>query len=157
MSQVQNRAQTLETDQKVIQAVGQYLGSIVSMMFLGQAYTPGDLKAVFQAEIDGLIAVEAKRAAYRAQVLLTKASSAKARELRKALRSYILSTYGATAAEVLTAFGISIPTQRAPKTVATKAEALQKAKATRQARHTMGKKQKAQITVPAVTLPTPKA
>jgi len=46
--------------------------------------------------------------------------------------------------DTLAAFGLKAP-QAGKKTVATKAQALVKSEATRQARHTMGKRQKGQI------------
>jgi hypothetical protein len=151
-----NRAQSLELDQRVLGAVDHYLGGVASLTLLGTSYTPGALKALLQAEIDGLAAKDSKLAAYRVQVQLTLATSAKARGLRKALRGYILNTYGATAVDVLQAFGIPVPSPKPPLTAEAKAKAVAKAAATRKARHTMGKKQKLQITAEPVVLPTPK-
>jgi hypothetical protein len=62
-------------------------------------------------------------------------------------------------ADVLADFGLALPKARATK-LETKVQAVVKGKATRQARHTMGKKQKASVKgtpngTPA-TQPTPK-
>ena len=67
-------------------------------------------------------------------------AQARKRALQKALKGYILSTFGASAVDVLVAFGIPVPKPRAVA-AKTMADAVVKAKATREARHTMGKKQ----------------
>jgi hypothetical protein len=144
MSGRPNRTTALELGQRTIAAVDQHLGNVASLTFHGATYTPDQLKAVLQAAIDGLKSVVLAQAQYRLQVAASKEASAKARALQTALKGYILSTYGASAVDVLTAFGIPVPKPRAVS-AKTKAVAVDKAKATRVARHTMGAKQKQEI------------
>jgi len=155
MGEKLNRTTALELAQRTIAAVDQHLGNVASWTFHGATYTPDQLKAVLQAEIDGLKSVVAARAQHRLQVAASREAGAKARALRSALKGYILSTYGAQAVDVLTAFGIPVPKSRAVS-AKTKAVAVDKAEATRKARHTMGKKQKQAIhgDVPPPATPT---
>jgi hypothetical protein len=56
-----------------------------------------------------------------------------------------LGNYGKKAVEMLAGFGMSVPKSTGKKTVETKAKAIAQSQATREARHTMGKKQKKSI------------
>jgi hypothetical protein len=75
-----------------------------------------------------------------------------------ALRSFLRSRYGATS-NLLLDFGVKPKSTKKVKTVATLSTAIEKSAATREARHTMGAKQKAKIhgTPAAVPTPTPAA
>jgi hypothetical protein len=75
----------------------------------------------------------------------TREARAKARALRRGLGTYILGTYGEAAVQMLQDFGIPVPKPKGKKTAQAKAEAVVKAKATRAARHTLGKNQKKPI------------
>jgi len=78
--------------------------------------------------------------------------------MRQDLRTYILGSYGTAALQMLQDFGFTPPKPRGgKKTASTKAQAVVQAKATRVARHTMGKRQKAKIkgTAPAQPVTTP--
>ena len=64
----------------------------------------------------------------------TRALREKTRELRALLRSYVITTFGAEALQVLGDFGMRVPKPRGPQTAAEKAKAASKAAATRKAR-----------------------
>jgi regulator of protease activity HflC (stomatin/prohibitin superfamily) len=121
-------------DLKAIEGVDKYLGSVTQVSLSGTTYTPTALKAVLQGEIDADKAVDLARAQYKQQVVSAKGARAKARALRNALRSYVLSTFGADAVQTLEGFGFAVPKPRGPKTAKAKAEGTAAALATRHAK-----------------------
>jgi hypothetical protein len=133
----------LALDTKAIEGVDKYFATATDLLVGGTTYTPASLKAVLQKEIDVLKAIDAARAAVKQQVAGAVAVRASARTARRALRQYIVGSYGAQAVQMLEDFGMS----RRPKakTVEVKAQAIAKGQATREARHTMGSKQKSLI------------
>ena len=89
--------------------------------------------------------LDASRAQLAQQVAAGRTAQSKGRALRKSLRTYVLGTYGTHAVAMLQDFGMSPPKTPGPVTVKVKAEAVTKSKATREARDTMGKKQKLSV------------
>lgn len=156
-----NTHTALALDQKAIAGVDEYFAKTKTLVIAGNEYTPAALRAVLQGEVDAIHALGDVQAQMKQQVAVTRKARAQARELRLALKSYILGTYGKAAVKMLQDFGMSVPKPTGRKTVKTKAEALVKAEATRKARHTMGKKQKLAITgetePPAASPPAPAA
>ena len=132
-------------DRAAMEAVDTYFGQMASIELAGTKMTPAELKAVFQANQTARLTAEQTRAKLRADILAARKASAKRHEIRLALRKYILATYGPGAQQMLSAFNFSVPKKSGPKTVEAKTNAVAKAKATRAARHTMGKKQKKAI------------
>jgi len=154
----QNRQATSVVDQKAIGAVDKYFANISTLTLAGNAITPADLKAMLKAEIDALKGVDDLRAALHTALVSARAISAKASGARKALRAYILGNYGSDAAQMFADFGMNLPKPKSTVLSKDKAQAAAKAKATREARHTMGSKQKAAIKgQPAVATPKPTA
>ncbi len=141
-----NKTKITVLDQKIIEALASTLKT-ATITLAGDAYKAKDLQAQFQAEVDAVKATEAARTAYQQAVLAEQTVTAEATALRKALRSYLIGTYGATSATVA-AFGFA--PKEATVTVETKALAIKKRAATRVARGTKGSKQKKAIkgTVP---------
>jgi hypothetical protein len=131
----------------------------VALILAGRTFQPSELEQAIQQDIDATDATEKARAAWRAQVQAEKDSHRNLAPVLRALRSQIVAQFGdgQGAAGVLSDFGYS--PQRVPKkTTATKAAAVDKALATRKARHTMGSKQKKDVhgTVPtAPPAPSP--
>ena len=107
----------------------------------GVAYTPAQLKAVFQAQTTAFQTSEASHTQWQSDVLAAKAASKTADAAYISLRSYLVGQYGKTAVAVLADFGMSTPKTTAP-TAVTKAAAVVKRTATRKARNTMGSVQK---------------
>ncbi len=138
-----NTAQAL--DKKAIQGVDKYLAKVKIVTVAGANYTPDELKAVLQDEIDAIEALDEVQAQMQQQVADTRAAKAKASVTRAGLRAHILGNYGAVAVQMLVDFGMSVPKAKGKKTAQVKADAVTKALATREARHTMGKKQKLAI------------
>ena len=120
----------------------------------GTTYTPAELKAVFQAHNTAIDAASALHKQWSDSVQTMDAAAAKADSLFHLLRGALIAQYGPNANAALEAFGMTAPKPRGPRTVKTKAAALEKNLATRAARHTMGPKQKSKITgasAPAAT------
>jgi hypothetical protein len=111
----------------------------------GVVYTPAALAAVFVDANAAIDKAEALHKEWQDQVAAARAAVKTATAVFLLLRSYLLGQYGANAKAVLNDFGMEAPKPRGPKTVATKAVAVQKRDATRAVRHTMGKVQKKNV------------
>ena len=126
-----------------------------SLVIGGVTYTYDQLQASLQGTIDAESAVLTTRAAWQNAVKGEKDKRTQNRPFLDALTQTVVAMFG-TSVETLADFGLA---PRKPRTVkpATKVLAAQKNLATRKARNTMGKKQKAGIkgTVSAPTTPAP--
>jgi hypothetical protein len=151
-----NKPNAIALDEKHISAIDKYLGGLTSLTFAGATITPAILKATFQDDIDQTNGLDAAEAQVKQARVKQKAARKKANATRQQLKTYIVGSYGAQAVQMLQDFGFDAPKPRGKKTVAAKAQGIAKAEATRAARHTMGKKQKAAIkgTVAPVATPT---
>ena len=157
-SNVLNKTTALALNKKIAEGVDKHFSKVKSLTVGGTTYTPKDLLAVLNAENDASSAVDSTRTQLVDQVATHRTAKVKAAAVRSALKVYILGTYGKKAVQMLGDFGMSAPKATGKRTVETKVQAVAQAKATREARHTMGKKQKASIkgTVPtAATAQTP--
>jgi hypothetical protein len=153
-----NKPTALALAQKTNQGVDKYFASITSLLIAGADITPAELKAIFQDDIDQTNALDAVEAQAKQQRAKQKAARKKATGTRQNLRTYLLGSYGTAALQMLQDFGFTAPKPRGGrKTASTKAQAVVQAKATRVARHTMGKRQKAKIrgNAPAQPVVTP--
>ena len=150
-----SRQSVVALDQTVIAGVDKHYVNVPSLALGGASYTPTELKSIFQGEIDLEKDLEDARAKVRQLMQSARISRAKVRALRQLLRTYVLTTAGADAAQTLLDFGIK-PKPSTPA-LDTKVKAKVQRAATRKARHTMGKKQKQSVKgqVPETTA-TPK-
>jgi hypothetical protein len=144
-----NKTNITALDQAIIAALGSELKA-TTITFGGEAHKVKDLQQQLQAEVDAAATTQSAKTAWQQAVLAEGKVVAQAALLRKALRVYLIGTYGANSATVA-AFGFA-PKQTTVD-VATKAAAIAKRAATRTARGTMGSRQKRGIkgTVPATT------
>jgi hypothetical protein len=110
----------------------------------GKPYTGAQIAAVFQRYLDAVDAVTAARAAFGAAVRAEKLAARSAEELSAALKSTVKSAWGGTR-ETFADFGWELPRRTGPKSVEAKAEGAKKARATRHARKTMGRRQREKI------------
>jgi len=108
-----------------------------------------------QTRLDTAIATKTSRQAMHNAVAAERAAQADFKPIRSALRSYLVGVYGANAPE-LQEFGF-VQNRRPAKTVASKAAAIAKGKATRVARATKGRKQKAAVKGAPATSTAPAA
>jgi hypothetical protein len=137
---------------KILEGIDTHFGGTGSLTLGRVTYTLADLKATIQDDIDASDASVKAKAALSAAVQTERDKHARVDPILRLLRFYVISQFGDTkdTSGFLADFGLA-PRKVAQKTVATKSEAIAKTKATRDARHTAGKKQKARLrgTVPA--------
>ncbi len=143
MATQNNRLNRLADDQKLIAGVKQYLAQYASLSVDGQNTTPTNIAALLQARVDALTAVTNAEAALLAARKVERDGRVKSSTFRSALVRLVVGMFQSSP-DTLAAFGLSAP-KAVTKSVATKANALAKSEATRKARHTMGKNQKAAI------------
>jgi hypothetical protein len=127
---------------KRIDAVHKYLTDNDHITIDGKPYTLTALATVFQLCLDTRKAVDAARAAFKIMLDDRKTADADRVQVDKGLRSFVFAKFGEKS-EVALAFGYT--TKQGKKSAEVKAEAAKKSLATREARHTMGKKQKKHI------------
>ena len=149
-----NKLTKTALDQKVIDALGSTLKATTTITLDGNVYKPKDLQQQFQSEVDAAKATQSAKTAYAQAVLAERKVASQITLLCKALRSYLVATYGAKSA-IVAEFGFT------PKEtivdVATKAAANEKRAATRAARGTKGSRQKKEdaSTTPAASTAAP--
>jgi hypothetical protein len=154
MSAIDNNNKTTRQARlrKLLEGMSQHLANVTSFTFAGVVYTPADLKKLIQADIDAADASVQAKANLSTAVQIEHNSHAKVNPVLRLFKFYVITLFGDAkdASSTLADFGLQ-PRKSTPKTVATKAEAIVKTKATRTARHTSGPKQKAQVkgTAPA--------
>jgi hypothetical protein len=150
---VPNKTTALARNKKISEGVDKYFSKVKSLTVAGDEYTPKSLIAVLNAENDASSAVDSTRAQLESELVTHRTAKVKAAAVRSALKAYILGTYGKKAVQMLGDFGMSVPKATGKRTVEAKAKAVAQNLATREARHTMGKKQKLTIkgTVPTAT------
>jgi len=146
---------------KAIAGTQKHLMNLASIILNGAAFTPAQIIALLQAESDSIVAFDAADGQRKKAVATEKAASAAANPVFVTFRREVVNMF-ATQPETLADFGF-VPPKKRVVSPATQVEAAQKRKATRKARNTMGKKQKAEIKgevtppAPAVAAPTPKS
>jgi hypothetical protein len=112
------------------------LASMATVTLAGQPYTPAALKAVYQADSAAIDATDTANATYHQKVADEKVIHASTAKVTRALRSFVLGYYGEQAVAVLGDFDLTAPKSTATASVATKALAAAKSKATKAARGT---------------------
>lgn len=156
----------------ILSGIDKHFQNVTSVTLGGSTHTLVDLKQLIQTDISASDASVQAEASWRTDVQSERDSHAKVNPLLRLFKLYVIAQFGDTqnATEALADFGWS-PRKSTSKTIATKAGAVAKTAATRTARHTMGSKQKAQVTgetakgtatgsqptaVPPTATPTPK-
>jgi hypothetical protein len=142
-----NKSMLQNHEQSVLTAIDKYFSGVSTLTLVGVSYTPAALKTVLTNDLATQTATTALLGQYTVAVQAANQSKAKAQALLKLLRSFLVSQYGSNLAAVLKDFGYSTASTRPPKkTVKEKVLAVDKSLATRAARHTLGKKQKKEVT-----------
>jgi hypothetical protein len=149
-----NQTVTQALDGQVIAGIKKDLQNVPSLPLAGSTYTSTALVQLVQSRIDAANAVATARAEWLAVAAKYKALNANVTKVVRALRQYVVNVYGENS-PTLADFGFTSP-KRAVLTSEELALRAQKAAATRKARGTASKKQKAKIkgTVPVVAAPT---
>ena len=138
-----NRVTQQARDQSLIDGFTKHGATVGTLTIDGKQYAPADLVKVLQARIDALKGVDAARGPYKAALVAQQAELASTHDLVVAVQQALQLMFRSQV-DVLGDFGLA-PRKRTNPTPATKAAAALKAKATREARGTKGKKQKAAI------------
>jgi hypothetical protein len=108
----------------------------------GVQYSGQGLKGVFAGTVAALAQAENLHKQWQDALQAAHTAEADANVVYELLRSYALAQFGKNANTALNDFGMTAPKARGPQTVEAKAAAVQKRKATREVRHTMGTVQK---------------
>ena len=158
-----NKAVRSDRNRKAIAGVRKQLASTKAVVLDGVSYAPDDIVKALQGSIDAADATIAVTAQFHKTVDAERAANATADTVYAGLKTYVTSQYKASP-DTMADFGITLPSRQVPD-AATTATAVEKRQATRVARHTMGKRQKANVkgtvttpeTAPAPTPVTPPA
>jgi hypothetical protein len=163
MSQAKNKSKDASRAGQLAVGTKQHFASTASMAFAGSTFTPAQVLTSLQTIIDLRDAVDAAKAASATKVAAEGAQAPALRSFMSAYVAFVKATFG-DQPDVLASFGLAPRKAATPLTVEEKTAAAAKRKATRDARHTMGPKQKLDITgdvtgvtVTPVTAPKPVA
>jgi hypothetical protein len=129
----------------LIAGATKYFSNTTSVTFGGTSYTAAALAQELQNILAVYTDVDAARAALKAKLLVEKNQAGTDNAFLSAFRAFVMVHFGKDPV-ALAVFGIAPPKARTLQTVEAKALTVDKALATRAARHTMGKRQKAKIT-----------
>ena len=146
-----NKKTALALNQQAIQGIDKYFAHVKSLTIAGTAYTPANLKATLQAEIDAENSVTEGQAQYKQQVVAARVARSKGRATRKLIKAYVLTNFGAENVQTLGNFGIPVPKTPGKRTAMSKAQAADKAAATRKAHE----EAIASVDAPASSAPAP--
>ena len=138
------RSSLLSTNQAFITGLQKYLAKR-SLMLGGKEWPAATIIGALTTENAMIAKANQDAAAWHQAVAALTQQTAENDQLRLLLRQALLLQFGNDKA-VLAAFGISVPKRRAP-TPPVKAAAAQKARATRAARHILGKREREAIVV----------
>src|ERR1019366_6620483 len=153
-----SKANRSDRNRKAIVGVRKQYATTPTIVLDGVSFTPATIVQALQASIDAADATTAAAAAFHKgaaaaptaatavfhkAVAAEQAASFEADTVYKGLRTLVTSQFK-TSPDTLAAFGFTLPARREPD-AATVASGVEKNKATRTARHTMGKRQKAGI------------
>jgi hypothetical protein len=168
MSTKPNRSNEVSGDQKLIDGLTKHASTLPSLFIGGTSMTTAAIIAVLQARIAAADTTLSTRATWQSAVKADIDERTKTKTLVSGLRQALQVAF-AGSIDALADFGLK-PRKVRVVTPEQKAKASAKALATRQARHTMGPKQKAKVkgtvaptapatppAAPAPTAPTPPA
>jgi hypothetical protein len=152
-----NRNDQAAADQSLLDGINKHSATIPAIFIAGAAVPLNDIVTTLQARIEAAKNVQPAKATWLAAVQADRDQHAESATLVAAFKQ-TLSVFFAGQVQTLADFGLAgrKPTVVSPET---RVAAAAKAKATREARHTMGKKQKAKIkgTAPAAAPEVPPA
>jgi hypothetical protein len=134
-------------DSARISGVKKRLTTVASILVGGVAYTPTQIIAIYQNDLDGMAKVAAAKLALAEARVETAQAATTRKTFDRGFKLLLEGQYGNSPA-TLGDFGIAIAVRKDP-TVEVKAAALTKTKATRLLRHTMGKTQKKELSAAA--------
>ncbi len=145
-----NKTVIMNLEQSVISALAK-LTPDASLPVSGKLVASKDVQAQIQAHVDTMTSVAAARAKVSQLHDLDQSQRAQTSTVITCVRSYAALLFGENSPE-FASFGFT-PKKVAQRTLESKTEGAEKALATRAARHTMGKRQKAGIHGVVATVP----
>jgi hypothetical protein len=146
-----SRITTQGKDAQVLEGINKDLQTMSVLPLGATTYSPGSLAAFIQSRIDAANAVNTTRAAWLDALKTYEAINTQAKVVITDLRYLVMAAFGPTSPK-LADFGFK-PPKVAVMTTEQRSAAALKGKATREARRTMGKKQKAKIKGAPATTP----
>lgn len=153
MSSNQNNAKIVATLNQRLAALKKFVTTKTQMPINGQLMKPSDVTAIYQDALDTRSAAETQRVAYEQALEARDRANTTRLATDEGLTAWVTAQFGARS-QTASEFGFS-PRKVGEKSAQTKATAVVKLRATREARMTMGKRQKANIkgTIPVPTAP----
>ncbi len=137
--------------QQLVDGLTQNAATAPSVVLAGVTLKPGDIVAKIQARLAVAKAVTSAAATWHGAVQTDNAAAEQLKPLVATVKQTLIAAYS-TQLDVLAEFGLA-PRKKPVVSPATRTAAALKAKATRTARGTMGKVQKAAITAPVTITP----
>jgi hypothetical protein len=137
---------------KMVDAIKKHLGNLKTITLDGTSYPPAQLVKMLQRRIEAIDELVAAHAKLREAAATNREGRRELTLVVAALRHAVTVKFGASAVATLAEFGFA-PRRVSTTDVETKAKAVVKLRLTREARHTMGKRQKAKIRGAPAPLP----
>ena len=158
MNSTVNKTSRSKRLQKIQEGIAKHFQGVAQVTLGGASYTPAALTALLQADLDAMALSGNTDAAHRSAVAAERVKHAQVNPVLRLFKALVISQFGDDpgAAKLLEDFGY-VPRKPSTRTLKNKTAAQDKAKATRVARHTLGPKQKQEITGQPVPPATPKA
>ncbi len=156
-----NNAVVVDTCTKRLNSLKAHVSNKAEISINGKAYKAAAVIAIYQDCLDIRASLSNKRADVAATLVESANAEAMRRAADRALKPWVVNTFGANSQA---AHDFGFPPPKAPtRTAESKVQAVKLAQATREARHTMGSKQKSQVKgvlvvdhpVPAAPAPQP--
>jgi hypothetical protein len=135
----------MASDQSLIDGLVKHAATLATLLVAGTVVKTSDLVLVLQARIAAIKLALSTKASFMAAVAAAHAEIANTAKLVSGARQALKIAF-AGQVDTLADFGLKPPKPRTPLTAEQKAAAVSKGRATREARHTMGPKEKAKIT-----------
>jgi type I site-specific restriction endonuclease len=139
-----NKDKTINNHRQAIAGVQKHFATTPTLVLDGTPTTPKDVIATLQGAIDAIDTAAAAEKAFHDTVTAQRAAISTGNALLKALKMLVQNQLGSPQG-ALGDFGFTTRARQTPNE-ATKAAAVAKRAATRAVRHTMGKRQKANVT-----------
>ncbi|HEY8038568.1 MAG TPA: hypothetical protein VIF15_02190 [Polyangiaceae bacterium] len=130
--------------QNILKVLDTTLAGVPSFLLEGQTYTRQELRDIFQSAIDATRKTEVANVAWLMAVDAAKDTYKRVRLVRNAFKHAMESTHG-KGSLLVTNLALGTKAKPAKPTAETQVAAAEKRKATRAARHTMGRKQRLKI------------
>jgi hypothetical protein len=146
-----NDSDRSDRNRRAIAGLRKHSVSLPAIVLSGVPRTPDDVAQVLQTSIDANDAADAAAAVFHKAVLAKQAANVTSDATFRDLKALVSNQFK-TAPDTLADFGITLPSRQVP-TADTVADAVDKRNATRAARHTMGKRQKANVKGTVTTAP----